>query len=592
MAYQSTEGDARTVSATPRNRTGTGMGAAASAIYGKGPTLGMGEGRPDDATWKGWAEQGTNRADSTYGKAEDYRVNAPKINNQYQGESRQGLADLQKKQDKIGDYNQAIMEGKGPTVAEGQLQAGVDKSIAGQMAAARSARGAGGQAAAMRGAQQQAAQLQAGSAAEAAQIRAQESQAAAGRQQALRGQQAGQIQQQYGLEQGTAVQQAGLESTAISQQQQHQQALNELGLRQQQQAMDAQSYMEKQQLEAFKAQGAADAAQREAGGNMLDSVVGAVGAIASLSDERAKVDLSGGADPSSGPSSGGFGRKGGVMSAFMSDVDSKSMAEHMEDFGVKKKDEGKGGGMDMGQMAGMAKMASSFSSGKEAKQDAFTKGYEAGSKVGVAIGTKDDPKKKGEKKDDKGTKTELPANPYAKVDQQAQKGGISMTYGGSRPSVVDAFYPSSPYYNTPEQTAAVRRSYEDPATSPYSAQNLPANPYGPDPAPQTWGSDRSLKREVGVADVLADEFLDSLEPHVFKYKDPANALNPQEPRSPYLGIYAQDVEAAPRVGESVIMESPEGKRVNTAASVSAALAGLGRLHQRLRALEAQTGKGR
>ena len=577
MAYNQTEGDARTVSATPRNRTGTGMGAAASSIYGRGPTLGIGQGRPDERTYKGWAEQGSNRSDATYDYANQYRVNAPKITNEYQAGSRADLAANQRSQQQLSDYNRRAMEGKTPTVAEGQLQAGVDKSIAAQMAAARSARGAGGQAAAMRGAQQQAAQIQAGSAADAAQIRARETQAAAEREQALRGQMGSQLQQQYGLEQATAAQQAQLESTAISQQQQQQQAMSEIALRQQQQALETQQAYDKQALEAFKAQGAADAAQREAGGDLLDSAIGAVGAIAGLSDERAKVDVAG-ADPVSGPSMGGYARM------FRSDEDSKSQAEITEEITGKRKG-GEGGGMSMGQMAGMAKMAGSFTSDKAAKKNSFETGYAAGQKASAGFskmfGSEDKDKSR------EGGDAAVAKDRPAPAEPAPSPRGVTVTQGSPRGSWTDSAYESSKYYVAPQQYAAmVGEGYDRQNPSAYLAAQMPAeNPYGPDPAPQTWGSDKALKREVGPAERVTDRFLDAIEPKVFRYKDPEDSLNPQERDAPYLGTYAQLIEKVPGVGESMIMESPKGKALNTQATMSAALAGLGRLHQRQAQLE-------
>lgn len=70
---------------------------------------------------------------------------------------------------------QAAAQGQGPSAAQAQLQAGLDQSIAAQMAAGASG---GGGAAALRGAQQQAGLMQQQAANQAAQLRAQEQQQA------------------------------------------------------------------------------------------------------------------------------------------------------------------------------------------------------------------------------------------------------------------------------------------------------------------------------------------------------------------------------------------------------------------------------
>jgi hypothetical protein len=84
----------------------------------------------------------------------------------------------------------------------------------------------------------------------------------------------------------------------------------------------------------------------------------------------------------------------------------------------------------------------------------------------------------------------------------------------------------------------------------------------------------------------ADEFLDSMHPYSYEYKDPRlepRAGGPTGGR--YLGVMAQDLERAPDVGRQIVFDSPTGKRIDQGAGLSAALAGLARLHERVCDLE-------
>lgn len=83
----------------------------------------------------------------------------------------------------------------------------------------------------------------------------------------------------------------------------------------------------------------------------------------------------------------------------------------------------------------------------------------------------------------------------------------------------------------------------------------------------------------------ADAFLEGIHPLSYHYKNAAN-----EPRSTptggrYLGISAQDLEAVPEVGRQMVSDGPRGKRIESGPTLSAALAGLARLHERVRELE-------
>ena len=102
-------------------------------------------------------------------------------------------------------------------------------------------------------------------------------------------------------------------------------------------------------------------------------------------------------------------------------------------------------------------------------------------------------------------------------------------------------------------------------------------------------SDERMKRSVrdeGDSTSLVDEFTRWVSPKSFEYRDPAYAPNPQSPHGRYLGVMAQDLERIPEIGRQLVIDTPEGKRISTPAAVSALLAGVGRLDERMRSLEA------
>ena len=94
----------------------------------------------------------------------------------------------------------------------------------------------------------------------------------------------------------------------------------------------------------------------------------------------------------------------------------------------------------------------------------------------------------------------------------------------------------------------------------------------------------------GYSPELADDFLRSIHPRHFAYKDPSLAPSPDHGGG-FLGVFAQDVEQAPGIGDQIVTRAPNGLRqINQGAGLSAALAGIGRLHERLAALEDDVGK--
>lgn len=97
-------------------------------------------------------------------------------------------------------------------------------------------------------------------------------------------------------------------------------------------------------------------------------------------------------------------------------------------------------------------------------------------------------------------------------------------------------------------------------------------------------SDRELKKDVRQVSRQIDEMLDKLAPSSYRYKDEETHGEGRR-----AGIYAQDLEKS-EAGRRIIREKPDGKYLDTNAAVSAALASVARLNQRLRKLEGGKGK--
>lgn len=90
-------------------------------------------------------------------------------------------------------------------------------------------------------------------------------------------------------------------------------------------------------------------------------------------------------------------------------------------------------------------------------------------------------------------------------------------------------------------------------------------------------SDPQLKKDVHDGGGLSDEFLDSLAPKEFHYKDPG--APGQEPGT-RLGVMADDLPTHD------VTTGPDGKKWISASAISDILGGLGRLHQRVSSMEA------
>jgi hypothetical protein len=91
------------------------------------------------------------------------------------------------------------------------------------------------------------------------------------------------------------------------------------------------------------------------------------------------------------------------------------------------------------------------------------------------------------------------------------------------------------------------------------------------PAAYLLKSDETTKTDVHASPEMADEFLRSLEPKTYKYKDPsAMGSSP----GTHLGVIAQDLAGGTTTG-------PDGKKWISADVIGRVLAGLGRLNEKV-----------
>lgn len=91
------------------------------------------------------------------------------------------------------------------------------------------------------------------------------------------------------------------------------------------------------------------------------------------------------------------------------------------------------------------------------------------------------------------------------------------------------------------------------------------------PAAYLLKSDETTKKDIHASPEMADEFLRSLEPKTFSYKDPgAMGSSP----GTHLGVIAQDLAGGTTTG-------PDGKKWISADVIGRVLAGLGRLNEKV-----------
>jgi len=88
-------------------------------------------------------------------------------------------------------------------------------------------------------------------------------------------------------------------------------------------------------------------------------------------------------------------------------------------------------------------------------------------------------------------------------------------------------------------------------------------------------SDENLKKDIKPADKSLDEFMAEINPSKFRYKQPEKHGEGER-----FGTMAQAIEPT-EVGKTMVRNTPDGKMLDNEATISALLAAVGRLAQRL-----------
>ena len=96
------------------------------------------------------------------------------------------------------------------------------------------------------------------------------------------------------------------------------------------------------------------------------------------------------------------------------------------------------------------------------------------------------------------------------------------------------------------------------------------------------GSDIRMKKNVSSGDPEIERFLDALNAYQYEYRDP-KAAHAEE--GMFLGIMAQDAERGGPMGQRVVVDTPEGKRLDPGHGMAAILAAQANLHERTKKLE-------
>lgn len=104
-------------------------------------------------------------------------------------------------------------------------------------------------------------------------------------------------------------------------------------------------------------------------------------------------------------------------------------------------------------------------------------------------------------------------------------------------------------------------------------------------AAQALASDRRLKTDIEDGADEADEFLDAIRPYTFRYRD--GAKHGEGVRG---GVMAQDLERT-RAAKHAIIDTPDGKMIDTVRLSGVITAALGRLGERVKAMETQRKAG-
>ncbi len=94
-------------------------------------------------------------------------------------------------------------------------------------------------------------------------------------------------------------------------------------------------------------------------------------------------------------------------------------------------------------------------------------------------------------------------------------------------------------------------------------------------------SDKTTKEGSALGRTAPAEFLDSIEPYKFRYKQ---GVEGEDPNHEYYGVMAQNVAKTP-MGRSIVEKTPEGLKLDTIHGFGTTLAAMSNLNSRVRELE-------
>jgi len=459
---------------------------------------------------------------------------------------------------------QGIANG-GTTGADYAFQQGLDRSIAAGQAGAASAAGGAGYALAQRSAMGNAAAMQSQGTAQLGQQKFAEEAQARSQLGALYGQMGGQELGAYG--QGIQMGQFGA-NEQINQEQLNQQlgefygAQGQQTLEDQQRAYEAQQLGQQQFNELQYGSGVqGDRAIQSGGFSAFGSLLGSMGSGGNSSDIRAKTDVQpmGGVHPYMAPPQSpadAYAAPGQAQAPAIMRTSPRPFA--------------------MAAQPSSA-MRPIVMSDARAKEEAFSRGARAGAALAVDHDT--------------GAAAMMErASPDHDTGRAAiaERGAPHISYTTGMP-MQQAVRPPA-LASAPPPGPAHPGAHWSPTTGGPMYQSLVTRPSSPQMLAVS--SDERGKRSPaddydGVPHHPADDYLDTLShsASTYRYKDPHDEPATMPTGGKYMGVMAQDLERVPEIGGQLVKDGPRGKYLESGANLSAALAGLGRLHERVSGLE-------
>lgn len=92
-------------------------------------------------------------------------------------------------------------------------------------------------------------------------------------------------------------------------------------------------------------------------------------------------------------------------------------------------------------------------------------------------------------------------------------------------------------------------------------------------------SDKNLKENIKSEKGISKEFLNNLKPYSYNYKNEQHGVGRK------VGIMAQDLEKAGAAGKSIVVDTPEGKMIDTTQGFGVVVAAMADFNERMKKLE-------